>query len=49
MFSSVTCRSSIASSNAACVLPGARLISSASRMFVKIGPRSNVKLPLERS
>jgi hypothetical protein len=30
-------------------LPGARLISSASGMFVKIGPRSNVKLPVALS
>ena len=34
----VTCRSCIASSSAACVFGGARLISSASRRFVKIGP-----------
>ena len=37
----VTCRSCIASSSAACVFGGARLISSASRMFVKIGPARN--------
>jgi hypothetical protein len=34
----VTCRSCIASSSAACVFGGARLISSASTMLAKIGP-----------
>ena len=34
----VTCRSCIASSSAACVFGGARLISSARRRLVKIGP-----------
>ena len=34
----VTCRSCIASSSAACVFGGARLISSARRRFAKIGP-----------
>jgi hypothetical protein len=34
----VTCRSCIDSSSAACVFGGARLISSARRRFVKIGP-----------
>src|SRR5215218_6504610 len=43
----VTCRSCIASSNAACVFGGARLISSASSRFVKIGPGRNSK-SLER-
>ncbi len=37
----VTCRSCIASSSAACVFGGARLISSARRRFVKIGPGRN--------
>jgi hypothetical protein len=35
----VTCFSCIASSSAACTFAGARLISSASTMFAKIGPR----------
>ena len=39
----VTCRSCIASSSAAWVFGGARLISSASRRFVKIGPGRNSK------
>ena len=39
----VTCRSSIASSRADCVLAGARLISSPSRTLVKTGPRLQVK------
>jgi hypothetical protein len=36
--SEVTCRSCIASSSAACVFGGARLISSASSRLAKIGP-----------
>ena len=43
MPSIVTCRSCIASSSAACVFGGARLISSARRRFVKIGPGRNSK------
>ena len=39
----VTCRSCIASSSAACVFGGARLISSASRRLAKIGPGRNSK------
>ena len=39
----VTWRSCIASSSAACVFGGARLISSARRRFVKIGPGRNSK------
>ena len=42
----VTWRSSIASRRAAWVLAGARLISSASRVSVKIGPGRNAKVPL---
>ena len=38
----VTCRSCIASSSAACVLGGVRLISSARIMLAKIGPAMNV-------
>ena len=41
MFSIVTWRSCIASSSAACVFGGARLISSASRRLAKIGPGRN--------
>ena len=37
----VTCRSCMASSSAACVFGGVRLISSASTMLAKIGPRTN--------
>ena len=44
--SMVTCRSCMASSNAACVLGGARLISSPSRRLAKIGPARNSKSPL---
>ena len=44
MPSIVTCRSCIASSSAACVFGGARLISSASRRFVKIGPGPELEL-----
>src|SRR3546814_3732014 len=40
----VTVRSCIASSSAACVLGGVRLISSASSMSVKIGPRVSEKV-----
>ena len=43
MPSIVTWRSCIASSSAACVFGGARLISSASSRFVKIGPGRNSK------
>jgi hypothetical protein len=39
--STVTCRSSIASSSAAWVFGGVRLISSASRMLVNTGPGRN--------
>ena len=39
----VTCRSCIASSSAACVFGGARLISSARSRFVKTGPGLNSK------
>src|SRR5690606_9733168 len=39
----VTCRSCIASSSAACVRGGVRLISSARTMFAKIGPFTNRK------
>ena len=42
--SAVTCRSCIASSSAAWVLAGARLISSASRRFANIGPGRNVNV-----
>ena len=42
----VTCRSCIASSNALCTFAGARLISSASTMFAKIGPFFVVKSPV---
>ena len=41
----VTCFSSIASSRAACVFGGARLISSASRTFVKSGPGRSLNSP----
>ena len=41
----VTWRSCIASSSAACVFGGARLISSERRRFVKIGPGRNSKSP----
>ena len=37
----VTWRSCIASSSAACVFGGVRLISSASTMFAKTGPSTN--------
>ena len=40
----VTCRSCIASSSAACVFGGARLISSASSRFVKIGPGAELEV-----
>ena len=40
----VTCRSCIASSSAACVFGGARLISSASRRLVKIGPGAELEV-----
>ena len=40
----VTACSCIAWSSAACVFGGARLISSASTTFAKIGPRTNLKL-----
>ena len=40
----VTCRSCIASSSAACVFGGARLISSASRRCVKIGPGAELEV-----
>ena len=43
--STVTCRSCIASSRAACVRGGVRLISSASRTFVKTTPGSNRRSP----
>ena len=39
----------MASSSADCVLAGARLISSASKMFVKTGPRRSVKVLEARS
>ena len=39
----VTCRSCIASSRAACVFGGARLISSARRRLAKTGPGRNSK------
>jgi hypothetical protein len=45
----VTWRSCIASSSAACVFGGARLISSPSRMCVKIGPGWNRRSPLRWS
>ncbi len=44
MPATVTWRSSMASSSAACTLAGARLISSASTMLAKIGPGSKRKL-----
>ncbi|OUD80733.1 hypothetical protein BC477_19790 [Clavibacter michiganensis subsp. michiganensis] len=47
--STVTCRSSIASSSADCVLGGVRLISSASRMLVNTGPRRNENAPSRES
>ena len=40
----MTCRSSIASSSAACVFGGVRLISSASSRFVKTGPGAEREL-----
>ncbi len=43
--SMVTCRSCIASSNALCVFAGARLISSPSTTFAKIGPSRREKTP----
>src|SRR5580704_15626631 len=43
--SEVTCRSSMASSSADWVLAGARLISSARSVSVKIGPSRNSKVP----
>jgi hypothetical protein len=49
MPSIVTCRSCIASSSAACVFGGARLISSARRRFAKIGPGRNSNSPLRWS
>jgi len=46
----VTCRSCMASRSALCVLGEARFISSASTMFAKIGPGSNLNsLPPARS
>ena len=45
VFSIVTCRSAIASSSAACVFGGARLISSPRSRFAKIGPGRNSKSP----
>ena len=42
----VTWRSCITSSRALCTLAGARLISSASRRFVKTGPRAVVNSPV---
>ena len=45
MPSTLTWRSCIASSSAACVLGGVRLISSASTRFVKIGPGRNASSP----
>ena len=42
----VTCRSSMASSKAACTLAGARLISSASTRLPKIGPWLELEAPL---
>jgi hypothetical protein len=45
MPSTVTEPSSIASSNALCVLGLARLISSASTTLAKIGPAQNSKVP----
>src|SRR5205823_13389376 len=47
--SRVTPRSSIASSSADCTLAGARLISSASRTLVKIGPRLSANVREARS
>ena len=47
--SSVTCRSSMASSSALCALGEARLISSASTSCAKIGPRWKRNLPVSRS
>ena len=41
----MTCRSCIASSSAACVLGGVRLISSASTTLAKIGPVHELQLP----
>ena len=43
--SSVTWRSCMTSSSAACVLAGARLISSASKRFVNTGPRRSRMFP----
>ncbi len=47
----MTCRSCIASSSAACVLGGVRLISSASTMLAKIGPsrKRNSRVPVALS
>jgi hypothetical protein len=45
--STVTCRSSIASSSEACVFGGVRLISSASRRLVKTGPGRKTNSPSE--
>ncbi len=45
MPSTVTCSSSITSSSADCVFGEARLISSASTMWWKIGPGWNSKVP----
>ena len=47
--SSVTWRSSIASSSAAWVLGGVRLISSASRKSVNTGPRERWNVPVRGS
>ena len=44
--SAVTCRSCIASSRLACVRGGVRLISSASRTFVKTAPGTNCSSPI---
>ena len=46
---SVTCFSCIASSSAAWTLAGARLISSASTMFAKMGPRLMLNEPVDWS
>ena len=45
--SMVTCRSSIASSSAACVFGGVRLISSASSRLVNTGPSRNRNSPAD--
>ena len=47
--STVTWRSSIASRSAACVFGLARLISSPSTTFAKIGPERKTKVPVSRS